>query len=1088
MSKLNIYKASAGSGKTFTLTREYIKLLFEDTNNFRQILAVTFTNKATDEMKSRILKEINRLSKGEESAYYNDLIGLANNNPQLLQAKAQELLYTILHNYSWFSVTTIDSFFQKIVRAFARETGLQMGFNIELDHDRVLNNVTEKLFSAVDKNKDLKNWLIGFAEKNIQDGKSWNLKNSIGKLSREIFKEDYKQFDAILIEKLKDKAFLKAYREVLQSFANKYTSFMQEQGNKALDILAGQGLKTTDFPYGKSGFGNYFTKITHASKAADYQPGKRVLDALDNPDKWATAKTSVAIKTSIDAIYPDLNTVLNDVVDFYNINSHMYNSISLILEYIHTLGILTDISKHIREFADEENVFLISDAAHLLNSIIGQNHSPFIYEKTGVNYKHFMIDEFQDTSGMQWTNFKPLVENSLSEDNYSLIVGDVKQSIYRWRNGDWNLLENKLEHDFSELGTNVQSLNYNWRSKKDVIRFNNSIFHYSAHILQAIYNNEIPDIVEDNLIEEKGQITRAYSTSYQAIPPNSNNGGHVKIEFIENEKEYRWEDKIIEQLPSKIKSLQDRGYRAGDIAILVRKADEGRRVADRLMEFKNQNNEKGYNFDFISNDSLFLKHSPAIKLIINSINFLQNPSEKLHMAGIIAENSYYSKKDSIVDHLFTDIDDIFEKQLPDNFLSSIEELKRMPLYELTERIIDIFQLSSRQEYFPYLQAFQDMISDYSNQNGSDVRLFMDWWEEQKDKRVISVSEDQDAIKILTIHKSKGLEFKLVIMPFCSWELDAQKPQRIIWCKPEEEGINQLDILPVTYGTSLSDTVFYKEYFKERLKAYIDNLNLLYVAFTRAEEELITLCPMPNNKKDKISRISDLIYYSLSNHKSFPTFDNSLEYTDLEKGWKKEDGIYESGEEKEVVKENTETDNSLCLNEYTSIALNNRLKLKYHSQDYFEFSDSEELEDFSPISRGNLMHEVFKNIVSVKDINTSVEKLEFEGKISSYQATRLVDDITRLTSSEQTREWFSEKWQVINERDIILKNGKVYRPDRVIVKDNRAIIIDYKTGKEHRKTYETQVKTYIKALKEIGYLDIEGYIWYLNENNIKKVLW
>ncbi len=1085
MSKLNIYKASAGSGKTFTLTKEYIKLLFEDPNNFRQILAVTFTNKATDEMKSRILKEVFKLANGIESGYYNDLIELTNNNEELLKSRASDLLYTILHNYSWFSVTTIDSFFQKIVRAFARETGLQMGFNIELDHDRVLNNVTEKLFNSVDKNWELKQWLISFAEKNMQEGKTWNLKNNIGRLSKEIFKEDYKQFDNVLIEKLKDKAFLKQYKDVLQSFATKYTSFMKEKGQEALNIISNKGLNITDFSYGNSGFAKYFDKIAQATSVKDYKPGSRVLSALNNPDSWIKKTASAEVKVSVDSIYPKLNTILSDVVDFYNLNSYMYNSISLILDYIHTLGILTDISKHIREFTAEENVFLISDAAHLLNTIIGQNHSPFIYEKTGVTYKHFMIDEFQDTSGMQWINFQPLVQNSLSEENYSLIVGDVKQSIYRWRNGDWNLLESKLEEEFNDLGTNVRSLNYNWRSKRNIIRFNNSIFYYSANILQQIYNNEIPELVSDNLLKEKDQITRAYSTSYQEIPTKENEGGYVKIEFIESEKDISWEEKVIERLPYEIKELQERGYKAGDIAILVRKADEGRRVADRLMEFKNYDTESGYNFDFISNDSLFLKHSSSVKLIINVIKYLQNPAERVYKAGIIAENNYYSANGQCISEIFTAIDNVFEKMIPEEFLKEIEQLRRMPLYELTEKIISIFKLNSRKEYYPYLQAFQDMISDYCNQNGSDVRLFMDWWEEQKDKKVISVSEEQDAIKILTIHKSKGLEFKVVIIPFSSWEIDSVNPKRILWCKPEEEGINQIELLPVTYSSNLSDTIFYREYFKERLKAYIDNLNLLYVAFTRAEEELICYCP--KSSTDKVSKISDLLYFTFTNYNNYPMYNKSLEYSKFEDSWDNDKNIYEFGEKNIIIKKDTHFDNSVDLKQYTSIPLNNRLSLKYHNEEYFEFNDNEEFDDFSPISKGNLMHEVFKNIISIKDIRYSVEKLEFEGKISSYQSKKLVKDIYKLIEDDKKRDWFSDEWQTVNERDIILKDGKVYRPDRVILKEGKAIVIDYKTGKEQKEAYNRQIKTYVKALNEIGYRDIEGYIWYLKDNKIEKVV-
>ena len=1077
MSELNIYKASAGSGKTYQLTGEYLKLLFEDLENFKHILAVTFTNKATDEMKSRILKEVYTLSIGGDSGYREDLMNQFGLSIEAIKKKAKTMLFKMLHNYSWFSVTTIDSFFQKIVRSFARETGLQAGFNLEIDQDKVLNSVCDNLLNGLKDDKNLQKWLTDYAKEKVGDGKSWNLKESISVLSKEIFKEDYKQFNDKLLEKLQDKNFLTEYKTSLENIAKRFEEYMHSRAKLALDLIDAQGLRVEDFSYGKSGVANYFRKAMDNI----FEPTKRAYDAAGDSEKWTAKKASQEIKIKIEGITGQLMSIINDMIDYHTVNHMKYNSLNLVLKNIHTLGVLTDISKQIRSFAQEENIFLLSDSAQLLNSIIGDNHSPFLYEKLGNNYKHYMIDEFQDTSSMQWTNFKPLIENSLAEGHYGLIVGDVKQSIYRWRNGDWNLLDHKVEEEFGELGHQVHTLDNNWRSKTNIINYNNSIFHYCPIVLQDNYNNSMPAILHEHLSDQREQIKNAYATAYQDIPKGKvNKEGNVKHYYFSSDKDETFADKALEQLPKTIKDLQESGYKANDIAILVRRAKDGVMVADKLMECKAENTDENIVYDFISNESLYLQNSSAIKLITSAIMLLLNQENEIFKKAIAYEYLYYQKKDN-------KLSEATYENLPKEFTEHLESLRRMPLYELSENLIQIFKLEENKDFFPYLQAFQDMLADYCNQNGSDISLFMDWWDEHKDKKVISVSENQEAIKILTIHKSKGLEFKAVIIPFLEWPLNNEAMGSILWCEPKDEDIKALDVIPVKYGKSLESSLFYEEYYQEKLKTYIDNLNLLYVAFTRAEHDLISFSPRPKEgKANELKKISDLLLHIYQNSNQYAQQPADKHYTDLSKGWDGEDYYYELIGEEVNEKEEEHTNSAIPLEKYTSELLGNRLKHRFHSEEYFDFDEKEDINEFAPISRGNLIHSVFEYIITLDDVDKAISKLIVEGKISTKQSVSIKQEIEKLLNNEQIRDWFSGEWEIMAERDIMTSKGHIFRPDRIMIKGNKAVIIDYKSGKEKLKDYNKKMYIYCNTVKRLGFKEVQGYIWYLRDNTLEEV--
>jgi ATP-dependent exoDNAse (exonuclease V) beta subunit len=601
--------------------------------------------------------------------------------------------------------------------------------------------------------------------------------------------------------------------------------------------------------------------------------------------------------------------------------------------------------------------------------------------------------------------------------------------------------------------------------------------------LQEEYNKAIPTILHEHLDSQLGQIVKAYGTSYQDIPKGKENKeGNIKHYYFESDKESSFSEKALDKLLITIKELQESGYKADDIAILVRRAKEGVMVADKLMEAKSLNTDKNIVYDFISNDSLYLKNSSAIKLITNAINSLLYPDNEIYKSVLVYEYLFY--QDESADRCNYTYDD-----LPKDYLENIDSLRRMPLYELSENIIKIFKLSESTYFFPYLQAFQDMLADYCNQNGSDISLFMDWWDEHKDKKVISVSENQEAIKILTIHKSKGLEFKAVIIPFMEWKLNDESMGGILWSEPKDDDFKALDVLPVKYGKALEDSIFYEDYYVEKLKRYIDSLNLLYVAFTRAENELISYSPLPKDGKlSKLSKISDLLFFIYKESESFASYDKDKYFADLKLSWNDEDSCFElQGEEKSTIKHENNTQAIVPLEKYTSELLGDRLKHRFHSEEYFDFDEKEDLNEFAPISRGNLIHSVFENIININDVDSAISKLVISGKISSKQSSSIKGEVCKLLENKAVKEWFSGEWEIMAERELMGSDGEILRPDRIMLKQDSAVVIDYKSGKEKMKIYNYKMKKYCKGVKALGYSKVKGYIWYLRDDTLEEVL-
>lgn len=1084
MSQLTIYKASAGSGKTFRLTGEFLKLIFKYDENYRRILAVTFTNKATAEMKNRILSELNILAKGEESDYAENLKSEYELTDSELKFKANKTLSSLLHDFSRFSVSTIDKFFQKIIRSFTREIGIQPGYSIELNQNEILAKVIDELLLELDDNKELQDWLSDLASDKIEKGSKWDFKDDIQKLASEIFKEEFKAFDKQLIDKMSDKDFLKNYLKEIRKIVIQFEDTITEYSKKAIELIQISGLTFDDFSRKTSGPVGYFSK---AIDKKEFEPGKLFIGATEDITKWYT-KSSPNIDRIETLLHNGLFEISKNIFDFYIENYLHYNSAKEVLKYIHTLGILTDLSRKLHEYCEEQNIFLISDATKLLQIIIDDNDSPFIYEKTGSIYKHFMIDEFQDTSKTQWYNFKPLIGNSLAQGSKNLVVGDVKQSIYRWRNSDWKILSDEIQKEFAQFSPKAETLNTNWRSKKNIIDFNNAVFCYGSQIIQQQFNDEFENINNTtNAYESK--ISDAYADVFQKIPENNGkDGGYVNHTFL-NENEFdSWKDEVKTRIPKVIEDLQDKGFLLKDIAILVRSGKEGQDIANTLIEHKQQASNK-YKFDFISNDSLFIATSSLVRFMVSVLEYIQNPKDEINLSFIAHEYHQYLKADKLKNNAVHEIlrnhskdenDEWLSELFPKDFINSFEQIKQLPIYELTDQLIKLFKLNEIESELPYLKAFLDIILDFSKRSASDVHSFLNWWNEDGQKKTLSISENQDAIRIITIHSSKGLEFKNVIIPFCNWEIDHKAFQtNIMWCKTDAEPFSALDLIPIKYSKGLTNTLFKDDYQNEKLHAYVDNLNLLYVAFTRAKENLFTFSPV-KEKSTGIKNVGDLLHFTYLNYQNFASEKELIEFTDY---WKSETNSFEFGELKQADETKKSSNPEFEIKQFESFDIKNKLRLKLHDNSFFT---GQENSPYEKVNHGKVMHEIFENIKTEKDISRAIDKLIFDGKISPDEKSEIKQKIESIFENDQIKDWFSDKWTVRNEAEIILTDGKSLRPDRVISTNEKSVIIDYKFGEQEEPKHHKQVKSYIDLLKEMEEKEVEGYLWYVDLNIIRKV--
>ena len=1080
---LTVYKASAGSGKTFTLASEYITLVVKNPQDYRSILAVTFTNKATQEMKTRILSQLYGIAHSlpDSEAYYEQVRMKTGFSEQTIRENAAKALSLLTHHYNEFRVQTIDAFFQSVLRNLARELNLTANLRVDLNDEQVEAQAVDELINSLEEGEEVLNWIRDYIDKNIEDDKGWNVISQIKDFGKNIFKDFYKDHKTELDNRFSDESFFNDFITDLRERRTRILNRLNEHAKQMYKKIRDANLDNPNlFNRGANGLLSHIIKLTKGTPSNDPTP-QYVQSCIDSAEKWPASKCpakerAAIIELASASLCSDLK-ILND----YRINDWKeYQSCNLTLKHLSQLRLLHAISEAVDEINKDTNRFMLSNTQSLLCTLMKDSDTPFVFEKMGAYLKHIMIDEFQDTSTIQWNNFRKLLDNCMAQvDSHNLIVGDVKQSIYRWRQGDWKLLNN-IEHEFTKEQIKIEPLDTNYRSEENIIRFNNAFFKQA--VLQTVKE------LESEGIEGATELVEAYKEIEQK-PRRDNGKGCVRIKLFrydsKNASDYK--QKILNELIENIRQLLDQGYKQKDIAILARSKTV---IPDIVDSFQNIDT----NVSLVSDEAFRLDASLAVNVIIEALRLLTHPHDKLTKSKLV---KLYQQQ---VIKTGKDINDLFVGEnstelksfLPSGYIDKFESLSRLSLIDLVDEIYSLFSLDSLEGQSAYVCTFYDTLNEYLRDHPADIDDFIEEWEDTLSSNTIQ-SDEVDGIRLITIHKSKGLEYDNVLIPFCDWELE--KTNGItIWCSGDdkEKPYGELPLIPVDYSSKMLGTVFEDDYKEEHLQNTVDNMNLLYVAFTRAGKNLFITGKKYKERTSGKSERSHIIQYIIEElAKELPgaiiddAGDNGPISFEL--------GTLSNCEER--IEKEKATENPFELSPKT-----HKLKIETfpHPVSFRQSNKSHDFikgEDIDPsdarryIKVGNVLHQLFSTILTEADIEPRLKELEQAGIIYNDDITsrELQNKISCALSNEKVKNWFSPRWKLFNECTILdydKETGDVYehRPDRVMTDGKEMIVVDFKFGKP-RDEYHEQVQRYMRLLMRMGYKQVSGYIWYVLRNEI-----
>jgi ATP-dependent exoDNAse (exonuclease V) beta subunit len=1058
-STFTIYRSSAGSGKTRTLAKEYLKLALRlRSHYFRHILAVTFTNKATQEMKDRILAYLDEFATGKSGLLADELKAELNLDDSTFRQYAQETQSAVLHGYATFSISTIDAFFQKVIRSFTREAGLVGDYRLEIDQDTVLEDVINNLIDELGTNPELTRWVVEFAKENLENERAWDVRQSLMEFSREIFREEFKEIEEDVIATTAKPAYFRTLRDALLKIRDEFLRKVNEPAKEAMTIIGKQAWSYEDVAYkSNSGLKTFLTLFANAREVKTLKEIKsRIRETFANASKWVPKGSPYG--SSIFAVADrELVPRIQAIIDVHQNEYTAALSAEVALGNLYVFGLIADISRKLREYKDENNLMLLADAPKFLNGVIQDSDTPFIYEKVGSFYKHYLIDEFQDTSGLQWKNFLPLLTNSLDQGDTSLVVGDVKQAIYRWRGGDLNLLQRNIEESVGRGRSEIHKLNRNFRSSTSVIRFNNALFETAAKVVGELANDDLSVEAYADVAQE----------THRDVP------GFVEVKFLSDQQDGpSWKDQALDEIPRYLEKLQQIGVPLNDIAILVRRNDEGQQIIAHLLAYKDSDQAKpGMRYDVVSNESLRIDTASTVVLLESALRYLLNPDDDIARAQLAFEFSRLHNQGKSWTEVFSVTNQsVFESFLPPEFAREKSMLKKLPLFELTENLIRIFRLGNQEGELPHLQAFQNLVLDFFTRERNDLGAFLEWWDMNKLKKSIPVSGSVNAAQVITVHKSKGLQFPYVIIPFCSWSMDHESFKAPnLWVKATEGPFSDSGYLPVRYSSVLANTIFQSDYHKEFTRSHLDNLNLLYVAVTRAETGMIVTAPDLGSRGFAKS-IASVLHESI--HRS----------EILSQSFDAGQATYSVGEWQTRVETRTLVGETIQLPRYVSSNWREKLVIRHDATHFFE--ESEDSKD-ARINYGIHIHAVLSRIRYMDEIPEALLSMQQDGFITIDERALLEKQLADLLSNERIRSWFSPGWSVKTEVPILLPDGTENRIDRLLVKDRSAIVIDFKTG-ERSPSDKQQVLNYIEVLRKMNFPDVEGYLLYVKTGEVNAV--
>ncbi len=1035
MSKnFQVFRSSAGSGKTYTLSLSFIALALQGgrfgyADYYRKILAITFTNKAAAEMKERVLEYLDTLAiKEDKDGILDWLLEKTDFNKEDIFKRAAVVHKHILHHYADLGILTIDKFTYKIVRTFASDLGLAHNFDLEMDSYKIIQPVVGLLLGKMsDSGGDLSNALVNFAMQKAEDGKSTNIERDLEEFSKQLFKDEIAAFGDGKILTVKECMQVKMD---LQLDKKRITQDVENLADRVCVFFDSNGLTKDHFLRGT--FYKYFTENVGHKQDEKWNPTDSLIRNMAN-DVWYADGKKDEIKDLVERLKPNLNQFFTDIMDLLT----EYNSVKAILKNIYSIAVLNELMGEIRAFKKENNIEQISEFNKKIHKVVVNQPSSFIYERLGERYNHYLIDEFQDTSLLQWQNILPLITDSLDYGK-SLVVGDGKQSIYRWRGGeveqfsqlpkiykgedllfkkDW---ERKLESHFES-----DNLLNNFRSRKNIVEFNNQFFGN----IKSLLSNDILDIYENQ--KQKSDFAK--------------DGGYVRIELF-GDKEHDFKDLILKKMISEIHKLVDENnYSYKDVTILCNSGKKVALVAEALSLAK---------IPVISNEGLLISKSDKVNALIALLRYLQNPKEDIPKSVILVYvfTHILSNENLHTLNLKAKTEAGFNEVLKRaNIFINYEKLLQEPLYEMVEQLIRLFKFDED----IYLQFFLDVVLAFTEKKGSSLSDFLIWWEERKHKEAIVTPEGTNAVQVMTIHKSKGLAFNVVMIPF-DW---ATKKTNDIWVNTSAYFNKQLPVALINGNKQLEQSYFSLQYKKEREMSLLDSLNKLYVAMTRPKERLYIFSKyFPDKISDDFKNKGYLNSFLYAYDDNFPI---------------------EIGDADMMHQSNKEVENSFLVTKRTKLDWKEVISLKHTAEEIWDINSVNARRDW-----GKLLHLVLSEIHYLEEKEKVVENFYKLGRCSKEDAERLKITIEQLLSNKNIAPYFDENWKVKTEKEILMENGRTYIPDRLLFEKNtdEVVIIDYKTGGK-RKEDISQITDYESALQAMGFKNTKRILVYIT-NEIK----
>ncbi len=1040
-SNFQIYNASAGSGKTFTLVKEYLKIVLstDDMFRFQQILAITFTNKAAAEMKTRIIDGLKKITDRDPFPVFDAIQQDTGIPEEILIARAEKVLNSIIQNYSAFSITTIDKFTHRIIRNFAFDLGLSLNFDVELDADAILSEAVDSMISKVGADQELTKILVQYATEKIDDDKSWNIASDLKDIARVLLKEQ----DIEALENLKDKKvedFI-ALKNKLKEKKDAITSNFRSLGSKAIDLILENTIPLDVFP--RQTLPNFFKRSRDKFEDLKIVPGLH--KTLREGEVLYKKSIDEDMIHSVEGISDQLRIYYFEILS----NLSEYNFLNMILTELIPLAVLQKINISLQEIKSQNNIHLLSEFNMMISNEIKGEPAPFIYERLGEKYRYYFIDEMQDTSGLQWKNLIPLIENALTTETLAgevgslMLVGDGKQAIYRWRGGDsrqFISLTTEETSDFS-IKPEVKNLDTNYRSAKNIVDFTNSFF------------TQTKDFLSDNTYVNLYEVGNNQKNK-------GNEGGYVEIEFLEHQREDKAEV-FGEQVYQTIVNLQD-DFELNEICLLVRSKKEGVLISDYLTLKK---------IPIVSSETLLLKNNKSIQLILCLLNYLKNNDDKVALASalqMLSENLVDETQvhQFISDRVKLEVRGVFESLQNFGIHFSVEQFESLPLYEGIELLINSLGLFDIDQL--YVIAFLDFVLEFQMKNGSDLVRLIEYWEEKGKQLSVALPEGQNAVQIMTVHKSKGLEFPVVILPFDIDLFSTGNNIPKIWYSkftdPVYEGFQNLRIPHLSKLRDSTSVEQQQEYQYHRNLMQLDSMNLLYVALTRPIEQLYIFTSRKKKYKDinEAATASDLFHYYLSSDKqNFNEYDPGVKYTlgDKHRVFKGELSELKTSQLSQVVS---------TTKEQLNVAIVTNASLLWET-------DRE-----AAISYGNLIHELLSKIIDVTNIGQVLNLYKSKGMLDAMQYDQVVQQIDSIVNHSELKAYYKKGVRVLNEQEIY--SDGVYIPDRLIFEEDGVVIIDYKTG-ERNKKYAEQLNSYEQVLKKIGYHVKDKILVYLQNEDV-----